>query len=145
MQLAPDADEHLIEMPFVAGTWPMPLQRVGELLPEAKAPLTEPIIEVRSDERCAGLAADGLVRFTAGAARDEAEGSSLPKLVVVCGAIMASYGGSFGLFDTLLLPLAVDAAAVPACTAPSCCAANWPAMAAHSFSSRCTTPVSPGP
>ena len=113
MQLAPDADEHLIEMPFVAGTWPMPLQRVGELLPEAKAPLTEPIIEVRSDERCAGLAADGLVRFTAGAARDEAEGSSPPKLLVVCGAIMASYGGSFGLFDTLLLPLAVDAAAAP--------------------------------
>ena len=73
---------------------------------------TEPIIEVLSDERCAGLAADGLVRFTAGAARDEAEGASLPKLVVVCGAITASYGGSFGLFDTLLLPLAVDAADV---------------------------------
>lgn len=74
---------------------------------------TEPVIEVLSDERCAGLAADGLVRFTAGVARDEAEGASPPKLVVVCGAIMASYGGSFGLFDTLLLPLAADAVAVP--------------------------------
>ena len=74
---------------------------------------TRPVIEVLSDERCARLSADGLVRFTAGAAGNEVEGGSWPKLVVVCGAITANYGGGFGLFDTLLLPLAADAAEVP--------------------------------
>ena len=30
MQLAPDADEHLIEVPLVAWTWPALFQRVGK-------------------------------------------------------------------------------------------------------------------
>ena len=80
------------------------------------------IRETPGDERCADLAADGLVRFTAG----PPEGASgpgpaplgaaepTPRLVVVCGGIAASYGGGFGLFDTLRLPLAIDAAEAPA-------------------------------
>lgn len=65
--------------------------------------------EVRADERCARLETDGLVRFTAG----KGGGEAATPLLVVCGAITASYGGGFGLFDSLLLPLAADAAEVP--------------------------------
>lgn len=76
-----------------------------------------PALEIPGDERCARLAADGLVRFTVGAeggtgGGEAGEEDSSP-LVVVCGAIAASYGGGFGLFDTLRLPLAVDATEVP--------------------------------
>lgn len=78
---------------------------------------SEPVREVAGDERCARLAADGLVRFTVGAEDGTGSavtaGEAVPRLVVVCGAIAASYGGGFGLFDTLRLPLTVDAEDVP--------------------------------
>ena len=44
MHLAADAQEHLVEEPFVARPWPAPLQRVGELPAEAQAPLADGLV-----------------------------------------------------------------------------------------------------
>ena len=44
VQLAADADEHLIQMPFVARPGPAPLERVGERTPEAQAPGADALV-----------------------------------------------------------------------------------------------------
>jgi len=45
--LAPDAKEHLVEMPFVARLGPAPLQGVGEQPAEAQAPLADGFVADR--------------------------------------------------------------------------------------------------
>src|SRR3954452_23545236 len=44
MQLAPDADEDLIHVPFIAGTGTAPLELVGEQPAETQAPLADALI-----------------------------------------------------------------------------------------------------
>ncbi len=56
--------------------------------------------EAPADENCK-MIADGLLKFTAG------EGS--PTTRVLCGMILATYGGTLGLFEHLSEPIVVDA------------------------------------
>ncbi len=58
--------------------------------------------DIRAEENCSPLP-DGLVRFGA-----ETGGGDL---VVLCGSITATYGGTFGLFDTLSEPIVEDVSA----------------------------------
>lgn len=44
MQLALDADEHLIETPLVARTWKAPLKRVGKNSAEGQASLADSFV-----------------------------------------------------------------------------------------------------
>lgn len=44
MRLALDAQEHLVEMPFVARLGPAPLQGAGEQPAEAQAPLSDALV-----------------------------------------------------------------------------------------------------
>ena len=44
MQLASDPDKHLIEVPFILGLWPTPLEGRGELPPKADAPVPNALI-----------------------------------------------------------------------------------------------------
>lgn len=57
--------------------------------------------EAPADENCE-MVADGILKFTAG------EGT--PTTRVVCGMIMATYGGALGLFDHLSGPIVENAA-----------------------------------
>jgi hypothetical protein len=51
MQLAADAEKHLIHKPFVARPWPTPLQRVGKQPTEAQAPFPDAFV---ADHHAAG-------------------------------------------------------------------------------------------
>src|SRR3954447_587573 len=44
VQSAPDADEHLIQKPFVSGLRPPPLERLGVGASEAQAPLADSLV-----------------------------------------------------------------------------------------------------
>ena len=44
MEFAPDANEHLIQKPFVAGLRPAPLEALGISPPEAQAPFTDGLV-----------------------------------------------------------------------------------------------------
>ena len=44
VQFAADADEHLIEKPFVSGLWPAPLERLGVGPSEAQAPRADALV-----------------------------------------------------------------------------------------------------
>jgi hypothetical protein len=44
MQLAPDADEHLVHVPLIARTGPAALQFVGEHPTEAQAPIADAFV-----------------------------------------------------------------------------------------------------
>lgn len=59
--------------------------------------------DLRAEENCSTLP-DGLVKF--GTRADEGD------LLVLCGGISATYGGTFGLFDTLSEPIVEDVSAV---------------------------------
>lgn len=88
-------------LPFSAGSIlvvpPRQTHRVGGAGPVAGS--------VRAEDRCS-LLGDGLVRFTAGnGSRD---------VLLVCGAISASYAAALELFDLLREPLVNDASADPA-------------------------------
>lgn len=68
---------------------------------------SEPVVRtVRADEHCAMLV-DGLVRF------DAADGDANSAIMTICSTLSATYGGSFGLFDTLAAPLVRDMTDVP--------------------------------
>jgi AraC-like DNA-binding protein len=62
--------------------------------------------DVPAAEHCSMLV-DGLVKF------DAAEGRK-GDLLTICGTITATYGGSFGLFDSLPVALVEDLSGVPA-------------------------------
>jgi AraC-like DNA-binding protein len=55
-----------------------------------------PVRDVYASEGCS-LIADGLVKFDAGSGKGE--------IITICGTISATYGGAFGLFDSLSDPL----------------------------------------
>jgi Cupin len=59
--------------------------------------------DLRAEENCSALP-DRLVKFSTGTGRGD--------LLVLCGAISATYGGTFGLFDTLSEPIVEDVSAV---------------------------------
>lgn len=59
--------------------------------------------DIRAEENCSPLP-DRLVKFGTGAGGGD--------LLVLCGTISATYGGSFGLFDTLSEPIIEDVRAV---------------------------------
>lgn len=66
-----------------------------------------PIVRsVEAGEHCAMLV-DGLVRF------DAANGAAIADVMTICSTLSATYGGSFGLFDTLVGPLVRDMTDVP--------------------------------
>ena len=44
VQLAADADEHLVQMPLIAWLWPAALERVGERPPEPQAPGADALV-----------------------------------------------------------------------------------------------------
>ena len=58
---------------------------------------------VRAEENCSPLP-DRLIKFEAGTGDGE--------LLILCGTISATYGGTFGLFDTLSEPIIEDLGAV---------------------------------
>lgn len=65
-----------------------------------------PGVDVDAGESCA-MVRDGLIRF------DATGGEGAPELQLLCGSMMASTSGSYGLFDRLSRPILDDLGSLP--------------------------------